>query len=49
MDEMLSVLRSSWSNFLELLRRFLPQVLAMLLIVIAGWVIATVARPHATT
>ena len=44
MDEMLSVLRSSWSNFLELLRRFLPQVLAMLLIVVAGWVIATIAK-----
>jgi len=44
MDEMLSVLRSAWSNFLELLRSFLPKILAMLLIVIAGWVIATIAK-----
>jgi hypothetical protein len=43
MNEMLSVMRSSWSNFLDLLRRFIPQVFAMLLIVIAGWVIGKVA------
>ncbi|MBI4822189.1 MAG: hypothetical protein HY791_38375 [Deltaproteobacteria bacterium] len=43
MDDVVSVLHSSWTNFLELLKRFLPQVLAMLLIVIAGWVIARLA------
>lgn len=43
MDDVLSVLRSSWGNFLELLQRFIPQLIAMLLIVFAGFVIAKVA------
>jgi len=40
MDDVISVLRSAWGNFLELLKRFLPQLIAMVLIVIVGWVIA---------
>lgn len=43
MNDVLSVLRSAWGNFLELLKRFIPQLIAMLLIVIAGWVIAKIA------
>ncbi len=40
MDDVISVLRSAWTNFLELLKRFLPQLIAMILIVVAGWLIA---------
>lgn len=43
MDDVVSVLRSAWGNFLELLKRFIPQLIAMLLIVLAGWVIAKLA------
>jgi hypothetical protein len=43
MNEMLSVIRSSWTNFLDGLKRFIPDLFAMLLIVIAGWVIGKVA------
>jgi hypothetical protein len=43
MDDVLSVLRSAWSNFLELLKRFIPQLIAMLLIVVVGFLIAKIA------
>ncbi len=43
MDEMLSFLRSSWQSFLELLKRFIPQLFAMILVVVAGFVIAKIA------
>lgn len=40
MDDILTLLHTAWASFLELLLRFIPQLIAMLLIIIAGWVIA---------
>jgi len=40
MDDVVAVLRSSWASFVELLARFIPHLIAMLVIVAAGWLIA---------
>jgi hypothetical protein len=42
--EILSVLNATWTNFLALLMRFLPRLLAMTAIVVVGWLIAHVTR-----
>jgi hypothetical protein len=42
--DILSVLASTWTKFLELAAQFLPRLLAMLVIVVAGWFFAYVTR-----
>ncbi|MEA2752765.1 MAG: hypothetical protein QOI41_6908, partial [Myxococcales bacterium] len=43
-SEILNLLHTAWSNFLELLTHFLPRVLAMVMIIVAGWVFAALGR-----
>jgi hypothetical protein len=42
--EILNVLHAAWNNFLEVLTHFLPRLLAMVTIIVAGWIVATIAR-----
>ena len=40
----LEVLNQAWTNYLDTIARFLPRLLAMLSIVVAGWLMAAVLR-----
>lgn len=44
MEELLSLLRSAWTDFLQLLVHFLPRLLAVLIILLVGWLVAAVVR-----
>jgi hypothetical protein len=44
MEELLSLLRSAWTDFLQQLVHFLPRLLAVLIILLAGWLVAAVVR-----
>jgi hypothetical protein len=42
--EIVTSLRSAWTNFLDILSQFLPRLLSMLAILIVGWLIALLIR-----
>jgi hypothetical protein len=44
MEELLSLLRSAWTDFLLQVAHFLPRLLAVLIILLAGWGIAALVR-----
>src|SRR5512139_1669453 len=43
-EAILTTLRETWSGYVEGLRLVIPRLLAMLSVVVAGWVVAAVAR-----
>ena len=44
LGEILNVLHATWNNFLEALTHFLPRLLAMVTILVVGWLIAAIVR-----
>ena len=43
-EAILTTLRETWSGYVEGLRLVIPRLLAMLSVVLAGWLIAALAR-----